>query len=81
MPNIGYGSNKKTKFRLPNGFYQFRVFNIQDLEMLLMNNRKYAAVIGKGVSSRKRKEIVERAEQLNIVVMNKNAKLKSEEDE
>ena len=25
MPNIGYGSNKKTKHMLPSGFYKFTV--------------------------------------------------------
>lgn len=25
MPNAGYGSNRKTKHRLPNGFYKFTV--------------------------------------------------------
>jgi large subunit ribosomal protein L32e len=37
-----YGTNKKTRDVLPNGFKKFRVFNEADLEMLLMNNRTYA---------------------------------------
>ncbi len=39
MPNIGYGSNKKTKHMLPNGFMKFVVHNVSDLNMLLMHNR------------------------------------------
>merc|ERR1711904_293410 len=38
---IGYGSNKKTRNILPNGFYKFRVSSVKDVELLLMHNRKY----------------------------------------
>jgi large subunit ribosomal protein L32e len=41
-------------------------------------NRTYCAEIAHNVSTRKRKEIVERAAQLDIVVTNK---LRSQEDE
>lgn len=41
-----------------------------------MHNRKYCAEIAHNVSSRTRKAIVERAEQLNVKVTNGNAKLK-----
>ena len=39
MPNVGYGSNKKTKFLLPNGFLKFVVNNVKDLDLLMMHNR------------------------------------------
>lgn len=42
---------------------------------------RYAAEIAHNVSSRKRKEIVERAAQLNIKVLNGAAKLKTDEAE
>ena len=29
MPSIGYGSNKKTKHLLPNGFFKFTVSNVK----------------------------------------------------
>jgi large subunit ribosomal protein L32e len=80
MPNIGYGSNKKTRHLLPNGFYKFVVNNVAELEMLLMHNRKYCAEIGHAVSGRKRQEIVARAEQLNIRVTNSNARVRAEEN-
>ena len=78
---IGYGSNKKTRNLLPNGFYKFRVSNVADVEMLLMQNRKYCAEIASNVSARSRKAIVERAAQLNVLVSNGNAKLRAEENE
>ena len=42
--------------------------------------RKYAAEIAHNVSSKTRKLIVQRAEELNIKVLNANAKLRVEEN-
>lgn len=39
MPNIGYGSDKKTRHYLPNGFKKFVVHNVKELELLMMHNR------------------------------------------
>ncbi|KAL0030653.1 hypothetical protein WJX77_000818 [Trebouxia sp. C0004] len=81
MPNIGYGSNKKTRHMLPNGFFKFVVSNVKELELLMMHNRRYAAEVAHNVSSKKRKAIVERAAELNVHVTNADAKLRSQEDE
>ena len=37
-PKIGYGSNKKTRFLLPNYKLKYVVHNMKELECLMMNN-------------------------------------------
>lgn len=82
-PSIGYGTSKNTRHccRDHFGFKKFLVHNVDELNCLMMSNRQYACEIAKGVSSKKRKLIVERATALNVYVTNSKSKLRSEENE
>lgn len=79
MPSIGYGSNKKTRHLMPNGYKKFVVNNPGEIDLLLMHNTTYAAEIAHNVSARKRIEIIEKARVLGVKVTNATAKLRSEE--
>ena len=81
MPKIGYGTERKLRHVLPNGFLKFRVFNAGELDVLLMQNRKYGAEIASSVSTRKRQLIKERAKQLDIKILNPTAKGKTRKTE
>lgn len=81
MVGIGYKQPKNVRHVHPDGKRQFLVHNLKDLEVLLMYNKKYAAVIGHSVGARKRKSIVTRAKELQIKVTNANARLRAEEHE
>ena len=76
MPKIGYGSNKKTRFLLPCGLKKITINTEKEIELLLMNNRTFAAEIAQSVSGKKRTRIVERARELNVRVTNPNAKVR-----
>lgn len=76
MPNKGYGSDRKTKYLTPSGFKNFPIQTVQDLYMLVMQNRKYAGVIGHTVGAKARKAIVRKAHELDIRLINGNAKLR-----
>lgn len=81
LPQVGYGTNAKTRNLLPNGFYKATVHNVKELEMLISQNRKYCAEIAGAVGARVRKDIVKKAAELNIKVINGNARLRKAESE
>jgi len=75
MPRIGFGTDRATKHHMKNGFKKFVVHNVKELEILLMQNRVFAAEIGHAVSARKRILILNRAKQLDVRVMNAHARV------
>merc|ERR1712032_1664611 len=78
---IGYGNDKRTRHVLPNGLKSLRVFNVKELEILIMHNRTFCAETPHNVSWRKRKDIIERADELNVTILNRNGKMDRNEDE
>ena len=66
MPNIGYGTNAKHRHVEKDGFRRFLVHNVEELELLLMHNRTYSAEVAHNISTKKRKAIVERAQQVSF---------------
>lgn len=74
LVKIGYGNRRVQRHILPSGFKKFLVRNPADLEILLMNNRVYAAEIAANLNSRKREKIVQRARELNVKILNPRSK-------
>ena len=79
-PKCGHGSNKKTRFLLPNYKKKYLVNNLKDLECLMMNNSDYCAEIGKKVGAPLRVALLKRDKQLGVTVTNqKSAKVEKYE--
>lgn len=70
MPNIGYGSNKKTRNLAPNGLYRIKINNIKELMMLMMKNRTMSAEISRNLSQKKKKIIMGMALKMDLKITN-----------
>ena len=74
MVRIGFGSNKKTRYLLPNYKLKYVIENMNDLECLLMNNDKYCAEIGHKVGAALRLKMIKRAKELHVEITNSKSK-------
>ena len=70
LVKIGYGTKRSHRHILPSGFKKLLVRCPADIEMLLMNNRVYAAEIAACIGQKKRNQILRRAKELNVRVIN-----------
>jgi large subunit ribosomal protein L32e len=68
MPSVGYGAPKELKFLHPSGFREILVKNVNDLSKV--NQQKEAVKISHTVGKKKRQEILKKAEELKIKVLN-----------
>ena len=69
-PSPGYKSPKKIKGQHSSGLVMVRVFSVKDLSEL--NKESEGAIIPKTVGMRKRYEILKKAKELNIKILNIN---------
>lgn len=79
MPKIGFGSNKKTRHIMPNGYRRFVVSNPADVDLLLMHNNTFCAEVAHNVSSKKRVDILNKAKVLGVRVTNAHARVRAQE--
>jgi len=68
MPHPGYGSPKSVRGLHPSGFEEILIYNLKDLEK--MDSKKQACRIASKVGKKKRIEIMKKAGELKIKVLN-----------
>lgn len=67
-PLVGYRKPEAVRYLHPSGFREVLVFNTKDLEKI--DSKKEAVKIGSSVGKRKRQEILKKAEEKKIKVLN-----------
>lgn len=70
MPNIGYGSDKKTRNLLSNNLTLVRINNLRELKSLGMANRKIIIEFSKKIGSAKKKLLLDTAMVMDIKINN-----------
>jgi len=68
MPSIGYGAPKQLRYLHPSGLKEVLIYNVTDLQKV--NPKIEAAKISHSLGKRKRQEIVKKAEELKVKVLN-----------
>lgn len=67
-PNVGYGQPREIRYLHPSGFLEKRVFNVNDLAGL--DSKKHAIRISSSVGKMKRLEIIKKAQEMKLKVLN-----------
>ena len=70
MPSPGYKSPKKVRWLHTSGFKKIVIFSLQDI--LKINNENEGIVISKKIGMKKKFEILKKAKELDIKVLNLN---------
>jgi len=68
MPNPGYGAPRELRYLHPSGLREILIQNLKDLEKI--NKEKEAIMIAHTIGERKRKIIVDKANELKIKILN-----------
>ena len=68
-PTVGYGAPKELRYLHPSGMKEILIHSVKDLEKI--DPKIYAAKIAHVVGERKRLEILKKAEELKIKILNK----------
>ncbi len=68
LVKVGYGSPRLARYLHPSGYNDILVYNVEDL--MRLDKDKDAARIGATVGRKKRIEILKKARELNIKVLN-----------
>jgi large subunit ribosomal protein L32e len=71
VPGIGYRVSREIRFLHPSGYREKLVGNMQDLIALEKEKESVAARISSKIGRKKKKEIVKKASELKIVVLNR----------
>ncbi|MBS7658242.1 MAG: 50S ribosomal protein L32e [Candidatus Bathyarchaeia archaeon] len=69
--SVGYGNKKELRGTHPSGYKPVIVYNIKDLEKI--NKETQAVIIAHTVSERKKLQILEKAKELGLKVLNRKA--------
>ena len=68
-PKAGYGTRKEIRGMHPSGFYEVLVHNVAEVGNV--DNKKFVARIAAGVGKRKRIEIVKKAKESEVRILNR----------
>jgi large subunit ribosomal protein L32e len=68
MPSVGYGAPKELRFLHPSGLKEVLVSNLKDLEKVDPKTQEIR--IAHTVGEKKRKEIIKKAEEMKIKILN-----------